>query len=156
LITRPLAIAALCAVALIAACGVDQAPSDSRHPDAVFSSSTTKLIGFRLDDQRHGSHVYALGLDGPVCLSVTPEVEDSLLHSTDDALRFFEADGRISARGRFGNMGMCRYVFAVSRLIQDRMPTDAERALFGQIGNNAVRALPGELSGPARDPIVER
>lgn len=71
----------------------------------------------------------ALGVDGPVCLAASSEVRHDL--SSIERPVFVVLAGDLSERGRYGHMGNCTHLFRVSRVLEARPITEAERVSRG-------------------------
>jgi hypothetical protein len=141
----------------LSACSPAQEPSTSNP--IRFESDPTVLTGYRTQNWEAGSTVYALGLEGIICLTSTNETRNGLANleqSSGEAIfHFLEARGRLSERGRYGHMGTCTYTFEVQEVQQDRPITEGEReALFG-LARNVFMAPPRETPGAGFDRSFE-
>ncbi len=133
---RPSVLIAL--LLLVAGCQAREAQT-SEAPR--FSTTLTILIGYRFYSSHDGHLLFALGLDGPLCLRDGRDLSEVVEG------RFAELRGYLSARGRFGNMTNCLYVFKVVEVIEDRELTASDREVLGQLFRVVAEPPPGETPG---------
>lgn len=138
--TLRLPLISLAGACVFAAACTERAPPTSDEP--AFSATQTVLTGYRLFNWEYGHTLYAIGLDGPICL----QTRDSELPEIEDA-RFAELNGHLSARGSYRGLAQCAYVFDVNEVVQDRALTQQDRAVLGDLMKVVAESAPGEIPG---------
>lgn len=131
-------------IVAFSACSKPPPPSD-----IAFEQREKVLTGYMMHNWEAGFTVWALGLEGSVCLDMT-SIGDDLREPEPDAA-MVELQGHLSERGRYGHMGGCAYVFQVTEIVEQRTLTPSEREGFLRLGRNVFETPPGENPGAGFD-----
>ncbi len=138
-------------VLVLASCSPDaekSRPDPLQDQAIVYKPEASVLTGFFHYNWEMGRTVFAMALDGPVCLAVSDQArlrdEDA-----EDHFQFVEVRGHLSERGAYGHMGQCKYAFRVTQVIEQRDLTAVEQDLFGRLGRTFGETPPGALPGAA-------
>jgi hypothetical protein len=117
----------LVAALMLACCNSPRRTTD----DIVFRATPSVLTGYYAHNWEYGHTLYALGVDGPICLQHNQNLDGELAETVE--LRFAELVGRVSVRGQYRAMAQCPYVFDITEIIQDRELTAAESQVLGDL-----------------------
>lgn len=134
------------AVALVAALVLFGCHPPNRTTDEiVFQATPTVLTGYYGHNWEYGHTLYALGLDGPICLQNNQNLGGELAETPE--FRFAELVGRLSLRGHYRGLAQCPYVFDITEIIQDRELTAAENQILGDLIKVVAEPPPNEPPG---------